>query len=303
MKRNALGSGIMAHRGRLARPPARRRTLVCATAAMVMAVSLAGCLRGKDDAASALDGVRSQDALHAEAVSWSARYGANPGEKTASLGYARVLSALDQKGQAAAVLQAAAVKSPKDTEILAAYGKALVDTGDYNQALEVLARAHSPDRPDWHVLSAEGIASDGVGLHDRAQSFYLSALKIAPGEPGVMSNLGLSYALSKKLPEAERVLTEAAQSPKADARVRQNLALVLALQGRFDNANQTLRHDLSPADAANNVAEIRSMIAQPNTWDAIRGKGQPRDAPTTAISRGNAASPAAALTALTQAPE
>lgn len=282
----------MAYRRSCAHPPKWRRTLLTAVAVTAMATSLAGCLRDKEVTAAVTDGPASQDALHAQADSWSKRYSANPGEKTASLGYARALAALDQKGQAAAVLQLAAVKSPKDQEILAAYGKALVDTGDYNQALQVLERAHSPDQPDWRILSAEGIASDGVGLHDRAQSFYLAALKIAPGDPGVMSNLGLSYALSRKLPEAERVLTQAAQNPKADARVRQNLALVLALQGHFDTAAQALGHDLSPADAAKNVADIRSMIAQPNTWDTIRGKVSSKNITTTEISRSTgAASP------------
>jgi Flp pilus assembly protein TadD len=274
-----------------------RRPFASAVAAVVLAASLTGCLRDKDITASVTDPAAPQDALHAQLESWSKRYSANPGEKTVSLGYARALATLDQKGQAASVLQTAAVKSPKDQEILAAYGKALVDTGDYNQAFEVLSRAHSPDQPDWRILSAQGIASDGMGLHDRAQSFYLSALKIAPGDPGVLSNLGLSYALSKKLPEAERVLTEAAQNPKADPRVRQNLALVLALQGRFDNATQALGHDLSPSDAAKNVADIRSMIAQPNTWDAIRGKSIAKDGAkgtsVMAVARATPAEPAA----------
>ena len=274
-----------------------RSRFACAVAAVALASSLTGCLRDKDITAAVTAPGAPQDALHAQLESWSKRYSANPGEKTVSLGYAKALTALDQKGQAASVLQTAAVKSPKDQEVLAAYGKALVDTGDYNQALEVLARAHSPDQPDWRILSAQGIASDGMGLHERAQSFYLSALKISPGDPGVLSNLGLSYALSKKLPEAERVLTEAAQNPKADPRVRQNLALVLALQGRFDNATQALRHDLSPADAARNVADIRSMIAQPNTWEAIRGKGAVKDSANpnsvTAIARANPSTPAA----------
>ncbi|SEC80441.1 Flp pilus assembly protein TadD, contains TPR repeats [Rhizobiales bacterium GAS188] len=283
----------MANRGRAGRAPEWRRTLIPAIAAAAIAMSLAGCLPGRNLTASATGGPGAQDGLRADADSWGRRYGANPGEKTASLAYARALGTLGQKDQAKAVLQVAAIKSPKDQEVLAAYGKALVDVGEYDQALGVLARAHSPDRPDWRILSAEGIASDGVGMHERAQSFYLAALRIQPGDPGVMSNLGLSYALSKKLPEAERMLSEAAQNPKADPRVRQNLALVLALQGRFDNATQTLRHDLSPADAATNVAEIRAMIDQPNTWDAIRGKGlvkelaQAKDPRTTAITRRN----------------
>jgi Flp pilus assembly protein TadD len=268
----------------------------------VLSLSLSGCLHGKDAAAPS-EGTTSKDALRTGAASWAKRYAANPGEKAASLGYAHALAALDQKAQAAAVLQAAAIKSPKDQEILAAYGKSLVDIGDYNQALEVLARAHSPDRPDWHVLSAEGIASDGLGLHDRAQSFYLAALKIQPNDPGVMSNLGLSYALSKKLAEAERVLSEASHDPNADPRVRQNLALVMALQGHFDKAGQAMRRDLSPGDAATNVAEIRSIMAQPNTWDAIRGKEKAKEAGTTNVSRAPDASPAASTPTQAQASE
>jgi Flp pilus assembly protein TadD len=289
-------SSVMAYRRPL--PPAsRRRRFLTAAAFSILSLSVSGCLHNKDAAAPAE--TNSHDTLRAGAASWAKRYAATPGEKTVSLGYAHALSALDQKAQATAVLQAAAVKSPKDQEVLAAYGKSLVDVGDYNQALEVLSRAHSPDRPDWRVLSAEGIASDGLGLHDRAQSFYLAALKIQPNDPGVMSNLGLSYALSKKLPEAERVLTDAARDPHADPRVRQNLALVLALQGHFDKAGQAMRRDLSPNDAATNVAEIRSIMVQPNTWDAIRGKDMPKPGGTTSVSR--AADPSSAAPATTQA--
>ena len=45
-----------------------------------------------------------------------------------------------------------------------------------------------------------------------------------------MSNLGLSYALNKQLPQAEETLRDAANNPKADMRIRQNFALVLALR-------------------------------------------------------------------------
>jgi len=81
-----------------------------------------------------------------------------------------------------------------------------------------------------------------------------------------MSNLGLSYALSKQLPQAEETLRDAANNPKADMRVRQNLALVLALEGKFGEAEDWSRRDLAPIDAAANVASIRKMIAQSNTW-------------------------------------
>ncbi len=91
----------------------------------------------------------------------------------------------------------------------------------------------------------------------------------------MLSNLGLSYALSRNLPMAETTLRTAVAQPGADMRVRQNLALVLALQGKFAEAEGVSRNDLSPSDAAANVGEIRRMISQSNTWRAIRQVDRP----------------------------
>jgi len=52
-------------------------------------------------------------------------------------------------------------------------------------------------------------------------------------------------------------------------RVRQNLSLVLALEGKFPQAEEWSRRDLSPIEAAANVASIRQMISQSNTWRDI----------------------------------
>jgi Flp pilus assembly protein TadD len=77
----------------------------------------------------------------------------------------------------------------------------------------------------------------------------------------VLSNLGLSYALSKDLRNAEATLRRAAAQRPADPRVRQNLALVVGLQGRFAEAEAIARADLPPDEAAANVAYLRQMLA------------------------------------------
>jgi Flp pilus assembly protein TadD len=85
----------------------------------------------------------------------------------------------------------------------------------------------------------------------------------------VLTNMGLSLALAKKLPEAEQALRQAVASPKADARMRGDFALVLALEGKFGEAETVGRADLSPDAARANVAAIRQMIAQ-NDWRELR---------------------------------
>src|SRR5205814_6090663 len=80
--------------------------------------------------------------------------------------------------------------------------------------------------------------------------------------PSVLSNLGLSYALSKELKRAEETLRRASTKGTVDKRVGQNLALVVGLQGRFQEAETIARSDLPETEAAANVAYLRQMLAQ-----------------------------------------
>jgi Flp pilus assembly protein TadD len=243
---------------------------------LVLGLALGGC-RDFSDVTGSITGQTTapmptdEAGLRAYADRWEKIYSAHPGEKYASINYSRALRALTRYKEATAVMQAAAVKAPKDYEILGEYGKALADDGDLQQARDVLSRSYPPDRPNWDYLSVQGAVADRLDDHARAQSFYREALKIAPNEPAVLSNLGLSYALSKQLNLAEDTLRQAAALPRADSRVRQNLALVLALEGKFSEAEEVSRRDMPADAAARNVAAIRQMIAQNDSWRALQG--------------------------------
>jgi Flp pilus assembly protein TadD len=150
--------------------------------------------------------------------------------------------------------------------LLGAYGRALAGVGRYSQALDVLGRAHTPDNPDWRILNAQGAVLDQLDRHADAQRYYSNALKIVPNEPSILSNLGLSYALAKDLKRAETTLRRAVAQTGADAKARQNLALVVGLQGRFAEAEQIARADLPEDEAAANVSYLRQMLAQQNRW-------------------------------------
>ncbi|MFD2184654.1 tetratricopeptide repeat protein [Rhodoplanes azumiensis] len=211
-----------------------------------------------------------------EAEIYGTRYRADPSDAASAMGYARALTATDQRAQAVSVLEQASLRNPKNQALLGAFGRALADVGRYEQALEVLGRAHSPDRPDWRILSAQGTVLDQLGRHKQAQAYYTTALKIAPNEPSILSNLGLSYALDKNLAEAEATLRRASEQPNADPRVRQNLALVVGLQGRFADAEQIAKADLPPTEAAANVTYLREMLADKGGGEWKRMGRQPQ---------------------------
>lgn len=239
-----------------------------------VALSLGGCLgRGTAETTGSLasrQAAVSETALRGSADDLGKRFDAEPGNPAVAIAYSRTLRDLGQRAQAVAVLQQAAIRNPQSMPLMSAYGKALADAGRLKEAADALSRAHTPERPDWRVLSALGAIADQTGDFEGAQRYYETALRIAPGEPSVLSNQGLSFALAKRLKEGEIILRQAANDPRADARVRQNLALVLGLEGKLAEAEEVLRRDMPPAEAQKTLASIRRMVSQPNSWKALR---------------------------------
>jgi Flp pilus assembly protein TadD len=234
---------------------------------LALAGALGGCagLKQPETTGSlgiATPAVSGEEEARRDGDTWGDRYRANPNDPEVAIHYAQSLRGSGQRAQAVAVLEQASLRNPKHMELLGAYGRALADVGNYQQALDVLGRAHTPDRPDWHILSVQGAVLDQMGRHQDAQRYYETALKIVPDEPTVLSNLGLSYALSKDLPRAESTLRRAATGSHVDPRVRQNLALVIGLQGRFAEAETIARADLPPDEASANVAYLRQMLTR-----------------------------------------
>ena len=249
------------------------RLLASAAVTALLAAGLGGCQSMSDITGSIStkpDTSANADPQRA-AETYGDRYRANPRDPDAALAYGQALRANGQRAQAAAVLEQATIAHAGNKTLLAAYGRALADNGNFQQAFDVLSHAHSPENPDWRILSVQGAALDQLGRHDDARRYYASALKIVPGEPSVLSNLGLSYMLSKDLPKAEEVLRQAYASPKADARVRQNLGLVVGLLGRFAEAEEIVKADLPPDEAAANVAYLKEMLRGRETPRAARG--------------------------------
>jgi len=257
------------------RPSSVTRYLASAAVTALLASGLGGC-QTMGDVAGALTSKSTEANLDSDprraAEVYGERYRANPKDTDAALRYGQVLRSTGQRAQAVAMLEQASITNPGNKALLASYGRALVDNGNFKQAYDVLSRAHSPANPDWRILSVQGTALDQMGKHEEARGYYASALRIAPDEPSVLSKLGLSYVLSRDLPRAEETLRKAQASGRADARVRQNLALAVGLQGRFAEAESIARADLPPDEAAANVAYLKQMLNRKDPRTVARGK-------------------------------
>jgi Flp pilus assembly protein TadD len=242
--------------------------------ASACALLIAGCSSAPKEEQFATSASSSSSELQNAIGYWGERYKSNPSSAETSYAYARALLAADQRAQAVAVLQRAVLANPYDLNLKGALGNALAANGQYDEALNVFQQAHTPDRPNWRVLSAQGAVLDQMGRPQDARKYYQTALRLSPDEPSILSNLALSYALTGDIATAEKTLEKAAQNPRADARVRQNLALIVGLQGRYSDSERIGSRDLSPGQAQQNALAIRSMISQQNTWaDMQNGSG------------------------------
>lgn len=109
---------------------------------------------------------------------------------------------------------------------LLASGRARIAAGDAEGAVAPLRR-HVDARPDdVRGLLALAAAYDLAGRPAEAAPYYDRAERLAPDDPAVLNNKGLSLALAGRLEESARLLRRASMLSKAPAKVKANLALV-----------------------------------------------------------------------------
>jgi Flp pilus assembly protein TadD len=254
-----------------------KRRILCSASAALLALVLGGCASTPQDKMTTgsipkLSKPVEQmdpDELTQALGTLGKAYEANPKDRDVGINYASALRTAGRNAQALSVMQQVAIAHPDDRGVLAAYGKAQAAGGQLDAALATIDRAQTPDHPDWRLVSAEGAILDQLGRSSEARGKYRDALDIQANEPSVLSNLGMSYVLTGDLKTAETYLRSAAAQPAADSRVRQNLALVVGLQGRFPEAQQIAKKELTQQQADANLAYLRAMLSQQNSWQKL----------------------------------
>ncbi len=191
---------------------------------------------------------------------WGKIYEKNPRDLDAALSYAQNLKVMGQKREALAVLQQASLIHGTNRRLAADYGRLALELDQISVAKKLLEVADDPSNPDWRIVLARGTALAKEGSYRDAIGYYERAQALKPGHPSVLNNLALAYTMSGEPDRGEQLLREASVSGSDNAKVRQNLALVLGLQGKYDEATQVAAVDLPPADAQANTALLRKMV-------------------------------------------
>jgi Flp pilus assembly protein TadD len=190
---------------------------------------------------------------------WGKKFREQPRDLDAALSYAKNLKAMGEKKQALAVIQQAAVFHGDDKKLASEYGRLALELEQISVAKQMLAVADDPTAPDWRVVSARGTVLAKEGKFAEAIEFYERALTLSQDQTSVMNNLAMAYAGNGDAAKAEAMLRQA-EAKGGSAKTRQNLALVLGLQGKFDESKQVSSADLGDAGAKSNSDYLRKMV-------------------------------------------
>lgn len=207
---------------------------------------------------------------------WAQEFQKDQANPVTALAFMRSLRAIGSHDRVVEVGASILPFQPENHEILLEMGRSLLSNGQPEAAAQALVRsADVSPTTDAAPLAALGLAFDRMERHDKAQEAYREALKREPARISTLSNYGLSLALTGRLSQAEQQLRTAAGLPGADGRVRQNLALVLGLQGKFEEM-ATVDPSAPRRTIESNRTVLRQMILPTRTYESL-GAAEPVD--------------------------
>lgn len=187
-------------------------------------------------------------------------------EKKAADAAVKAGKALQKKQweKAIAGAEAAVALNPGDAGYRTLLGSAYLKGGRFASA-EAAYRDVMTLQPENATVALNlALAQIGAGRWAEARA---TLERHAGGIPA--ADRGLALALAGDPTNAVEVLTAATRAPDATAKTRQNLALAMALSGRWQEARTMIGLDLAPADADKRIVEWAAFAKPGSASDQV----------------------------------
>lgn len=210
----------------------------------------------------------------------------NPEGLEAKLGLGQSYLAIGASDEAAAQFRDVLTRRGGNAAARRGLAAALIATNQPALAEKQVDAALQADAGDYRALNLLGVSLDMQGRHAEAQANYRRAIELAPDYVSVRSNYALSLAITGPAQEAVAQLAPFAMTPRADARVRQNLAFAYAMAGDLEHALQVSRRDLDERSAQRQLAYFMQLRALPVEVRSAEVRRNPHFVPQ-AIGRGS----------------
>lgn len=204
-----------------------------------------------------------------------------PNAKKAASEAAAARKAIAKRKAANAVehAEAAVANDPRNADYRALLGQAYLLSGRFTSAQQALNDALTLNPEDGRVALNLALAKIAGGDWAGARSTIETHADHIPA-----SDRGLALALAGDPVSAVDILMPAARAADATAKTRQNLALSLALAGRWQEARTLAAVDVAPAELDGRIMEWARFSRPSNAYDqvasllgvtAVQDAGQP----------------------------
>jgi len=173
----------------------------------------------------------------------------------------------------------AVANDPRNAEYRALLGQAYLLSGRFTSAAQALNDGLILNPEDGRVALNLVLAKIAQGDWAGARSTLQTHADHIPA-----SDRGLAFALAGDPVTAVEILTPAVREPTANAKTRQNLALSLALAGRWSEAKAVAATDVAPDQLDARIMQWASFSRPTNAYDqvasllgvrAVQDAGQP----------------------------
>jgi len=207
----------------------------------------------------------------------------NPTDAKMGLYLSNALRALGRYPEAADIAHRVLLFAPDNTDILLAAARAHIADNNAFFAIDPLQHVIELRPKDWQAYSLLGVAYDQTKRPDEAQTAWNQALALSPDNPAVLTNMAMAKVTRGDFTGAEPLLRTAVAQPGVTVQIRQNLALVLGLEGKMTEAESLLRRDLPPQQADAALAWLQGAVAAKaapastaaptRSWDSVKASG------------------------------
>ncbi len=179
-------------------------------------------------------------------------------------GAARKAIAKRKAGDAVAHAEAAVANDPQNAEYRALLGQAYLLAGRFASANQALGDALALNPGDGRAALNQVLAKIAGGDWAGARAMLDSHEDTIPA-----ADRGLAFALAGDPVKAIEILGPAARADDATAKTRQNLALALALSGRWSEAKQVASVDVAPDQINARMMQWLSFARPVNAYDQV----------------------------------
>ncbi|RZF61062.1 SPOR domain-containing protein [Sphingomonas populi] len=184
------------------------------------------------------------------AFAGSHKQGGDARKAAAEAGKARALLARGKGDDAVKHAERAALAAPESAEFRMLLGQSYLKAGRFTSARDAFGDTLALDAGNGKAALNLALAQIATGDWDAARKTLAAHADTIP-----VSDRGLAIALAGDPAAAVDLLASASRADAANIKTRQNLALSLALAGRWTEARAVVGLDLAAADADKRIVE------------------------------------------------